>query len=392
MPASPALSTASLSPVTDIRSHQISLHRRLLILALGALLILVGWASFERFSARGEYGRLAVLGVLLALYTVHTTGILERWYKTRGYRGYFLSLFVITGAAIYAGVGSGAVHLLTLPAMSQAILFLPHPRSFLVAAAFFLIGLYPPWSSIGYQLLNHGSFASFVVAFSWMMRRENENRIRLEHAHEQLKAYAAQAESAAIAEERARFSREIHDGVAHHLTAANVLVEAGLALLPPGTPPTAIDSLKKGCGQIRTALTELRESIQARAGLISQEPLIQRIEELITRGGFPATLTRTGPERRLTAEAEQALFRVAQETLTNARKHAPGAAIRLVLDFQDAARTRFSAENAEPAESASGDGAFGLLSLRERVERLGGVFSAGPDGRGAFIVRVEVPA
>jgi signal transduction histidine kinase len=381
-----------VSPVTDIRSHQIALHRRLLILALAALLILVGWVAGERFLAREQYGHLAVLGALLVLYTLHTTGLLERWYQPRGYRGYFPSLFVITAAAIHTGAGSGVVHLLTLPAMSQAILFLPHPRSFWTAAAFFLISLHPVWSNIGYQLLNHGSFASFVVAFSWMMRRENENRLRLQEAHEQLKTYAAQAESAAIAEERARFSREIHDGVAHHLTAANVLVEAGLALLPPEAPPAAMDSLRKGRGQILSALTELRESIEARSGAASQEPLTQRIHALVDCGAFPATLSCVGEPRRFRRDAEQALFRVAQEALTNARKHAPGAAIRLTLDFTDPARARFTAENVEPVESASGDGAFGLLSLRERIERLAGSFAAGPDGRGAFVVRAEVPA
>jgi signal transduction histidine kinase len=365
-------------------------------IALGCLWIFAVWSAVQRLSDHADAFRLPLFVVTSAVYLLSICGIFSRYYNPRQYRGYFFHQFLLLSLLLWVGQPARNLWVLILPLSSQAILFLRGKRLILVLlghAALAFIPVAGDQRQLLNTLIGYVSSFFFTAGCSYAIRREFESRKKLHDAHAQLRAYSEKAEALAIAEERARFAREIHDGVAHHLTAANVLVEAGLALLSTTTtPPAAVDSLQKGQGQIRSALAELRDSINNRPGAPTEQTLRERIETLITRGDFPATLRIEGVARRLPAEAEQALFRLAQEALTNARKHAPGAAIQLTLDFSDPARSIFSAENKEPAQTTSGDGAFGLLSLRERMQRLGGIFHAGPDGTGSFIVRAELPA
>jgi signal transduction histidine kinase len=363
-------------------------------IALGFLWIFAVWSAVQRLSDHADAFRLPLFLITSALYILSISGIFSRYYNPRHYRGYFLHQFLLLGLLLWSGQPARNIWILILPLSSQAILFLRGKKMALVLLSHVALVCIPLAGDQRFLLSNMIGYVSsflFTAGCSYAIRREFESRKKLHEAHEQLRAYSEKAEALAIAEERARFSREIHDGVAHHLTAANVLVEAGLALLPPAVPATAIDSLRKGQGQIRSALTELRDSISNRPCAPTEQTLTARVETLVAHGDFPATLRVEGISRRLSADAEQALFRLAQEALTNARKHAPGASIQLTLDFRDPTRTIFSAENKEPAQTASGDGAFGLLSLRERMQRLGGIFHAGPDGTGSFIVRAELP-
>ncbi|ATC63301.1 hypothetical protein CMV30_04655 [Nibricoccus aquaticus] len=318
------------------------------------------------------------------------------YYRPRRYQGYFLHQFLVLTVMLYgAQTAANFVWTLFLPVLSQIIIYLPPKRipatllTNLFLAAFPAL-LIPPQYAQNY-LISFGSSFLFTAGCSYAIRREFTARRELHEAHEKLRAHSAQAEALAAAEERNRLAREIHDGVAHHLTSAHVLVEAGLALLPPSSSPPATDSLQKAQQQIRSALNELRDSIASRRPA-HDTPLPDRLDQLILEGNFPATLTVSGPPRRFAFTHEQALYRVAQEALTNARKHAPGHAIRLQLDFSAPENIRLRVENDQPAQSSSGDGAFGLLSLRERMQQLGGTFRAGAENSGQFVVLAELSA
>ena len=369
---------------------------RWMLLALGLLWILAIWLIAKRLWQRDEFARLSWLLTAGVAYLAITAGFLDRYYRPRRYRGFYLHQLLTLAVMVYAARGFGLVAFLVLPAVSQAVMFLPPREMSFVITAQVLVGcsslFFIPFRSYPEFLFSYGSALLFGGGCAYAIRRELVSRRELHEAHEKLRAYSGKAEALAAAEERARLAREIHDGVAHHLTAANVLVEAGLALLPPTSPAAALDSLQKGQSQIRSALDELRHSISGRQYSLSSDDLPTRIRSLIAEGNFSATLTLAGPPRRLAPEAEQALFRIAQEALTNARKHAPGSAIRLQLDFANATRAILSIENQEPPQTQSGDGAFGLLSLRERMQRLGGTFHAGPNNAGFFVVRAELPA
>jgi signal transduction histidine kinase len=339
---------------------------------------------------------LALFLVAAVIYFGLMSNRAAAYYRPRRYRGYFLHQFLALTVMLYgAQTAANFVWTLFLPVLSQVIMYLPPKRmpAILLANLFlaaFPALLIPPRYAQNY-LISFGSSFLFTAGCSYAIRREFTARRQLHDAHEQLRAQAAQAEALATAEERNRLAREIHDGVAHHLTSANVLLEAGLALLPPATPPNATDSLQKSAQQIRAALGELRDSIASRQPA-HDTPLPERLEKLIHDGNFPATLALAGPSRRFAPAHEQALYRVAQEALTNARKHAPGHSIRLALDFSSSSAVSLRIENDQPAQSSSGDGAFGLLSLRERMQQLGGTFRAGAENPGKFVVLAELSA
>lgn len=368
-------------------------HRHLLTGLLFATLAVPGYFVLRQHWATQNYLDFGLMLTALGLYWLNC-GIpkIHEYYARHQHRGYFLVSFLIVALAIYAGQSIRLAWILCLPVASQAILNLPLRKAPPVIVALLAISFYPFWPVYLSHCISILFSFGVTLIFSWMLRRENDRRMELEAAHEQLRAYSAQAETLAAAEERARLAREIHDGVAHHLTSANVLVAAGLAQLPAGATADARDSLEKAQSQIRAALGEIRQSIAERRDASPVVPLAQRIEDLIAAGNFPATFTLTGTPRRLTTEAELGFYRVAQEALTNASKHAPGEPIAVHLTFAEPAGATLRIANREPAQSASGDGAFGLLSLRERLTQLGGRFTAGPTPAGRFVVEAEIPA
>jgi signal transduction histidine kinase len=138
----------------------------------------------------------------------------------------------------------------------------------------------------------------------------------------------------------------------------------------------------------RDGLAETRQALSALRGELT------RLEDFLTQlvgtaDGVDVTIS--GERRALSAEASQAVRRVAQEALTNVRKHAAGAKVQLRLDYgvhQVALVVRDS--GGTPGELTGTGGGYGLLGMRERAELLGGSLDARPDEEG-FVVTLKVP-
>ncbi|MFF4500501.1 sensor histidine kinase [Streptomyces sp. NPDC001401] len=201
-------------------------------------------------------------------------------------------------------------------------------------------------------------------------------------------ARAAEAESAALAE-RARIAREIHDVLAHSLSAQLVHLEAARLLIERGAGRERIlERVVAARGMARDGLDETRQALSALRGELT--PLEDFLSQLVgTSAGAEVTIT--GERRWLPAEASQAVRRVAQEALTNVRKHAPGAKVRVRLDYGDHQVTLDVRDSGgSPGELAGAGAGYGLLGMRERAELLGGSLEAGPDEEG-FAVTLKVP-
>jgi signal transduction histidine kinase len=213
-------------------------------------------------------------------------------------------------------------------------------------------------------------------------------------------------EEAAALRERSRIAREIHDVLAHSLS--------GLMLQLEGARMLA--SAPNSNGQLQAALERahhlahagLEEARQAIGALRDEElPGAERLERLagdFTRdSGVHTTFEVVGAPRRLDSEASLTLFRVAQEALTNARKHAEPNRVELHLAYEPDG-TRLVVEDhrdpaarpatvpASPAQRASGDerSGYGLTGMRERAELLGGELAAAPTHDG-FRVELWIP-
>jgi signal transduction histidine kinase len=211
---------------------------------------------------------------------------------------------------------------------------------------------------------------------------------------------AAEARAAGLAE-RQRLAREMHDVLAHSLSGLLLKLEGArmLAARDPLDPrlPETIDEAHHLAG---SGLAEARRAIGALRG--EQMPGPDRLPELAARfgqdRGIPCRLTVSGAEHSLGADTRLAVYRVAQEALTNIAKHAHPDRVELSLAYEPGA-TRLTVEDfiavgaaAYPGRlpvSANGGG-YGLAGMRERAELIGGTLSAGVTPTG-FRVELEVP-
>jgi signal transduction histidine kinase len=206
-----------------------------------------------------------------------------------------------------------------------------------------------------------------------------------------------QAERDAVAAERARIARELHDVVTHHVTAMVVQADAAQFLLP-GAPQRVGGELGEISAAGRRALTELRYLLGLLdPGQPAGDPAFSagRLRDLVEqtrRAGQPVELAEEGEPVPLADAAALAAYRVVQEALTNALKHAPGrrTAVRIAYD---GAGVAIDVSTDGPALA---DGAFragrGLAGLRDRVGLCGGELEAGASPGGGFRVRARIPA
>jgi signal transduction histidine kinase len=194
---------------------------------------------------------------------------------------------------------------------------------------------------------------------------------------------AAHAEAAALAE-RGRVARELHDVLAHSLSALSLQLE-GTRLLARdrGADPEVVDGLERAHKLATSGLTEARQAIAALRG-----DELPRLSDLVDN--VPgAKLTVTGEPREPTSEARLALYRTAQEALTNVRRHSASERVELRLDYGDDGTTLTVQDHGERAPAINGSG-YGLTGMRERAELLGGHLHAGPTEDG-FRVELWLP-
>jgi signal transduction histidine kinase len=202
--------------------------------------------------------------------------------------------------------------------------------------------------------------------------------------------------------ERARIARELHDVVAHHISMVAVQAETA-RLTTPGMPAAGAQRLAAIGDTARTALIEMRRLLgvlreDAPANLAERRPqpglgqLDELLDEARDASGASARLILRGPPGELDAGVELAAYRIVQEALTNARRHAPGAAVDVELHFTDDAlrlRVRDNGPGQPPALPADG---HGLSGMRERALAAGGQLHTGPAAGGGFLIEATLPA
>ncbi len=208
--------------------------------------------------------------------------------------------------------------------------------------------------------------------------------------------------------ERARISRELHDVVAHHISMIAVQAETA-RLTSPGLPTATAQRLLSIGDTARAALTEmrrllgvLREDTGEPAAERQPQPGLRQLTELLDEArdasGTGARLIISGLPVTLDPGVELAAYRIIQEALTNARRHAPGAAVDVELRYaDDSLRLRIRDNGpgpppAPPGRTASGNGAgHGLLGMRERATAVGGELRTGAAAGGGFLVTASLP-
>lgn len=217
----------------------------------------------------------------------------------------------------------------------------------------------------------------------------------LEAANQRLREYAVQAEELAVTRERNRIAREIHDSLGHYLTVVNMQLEAARTL-EASNPVGARAAIAKAQAFTLEGLQDIRRSLTSlRASPLDNKPLPQVLQDLAvtnSEAGLPAEFELQGTPRRLVSLAELALYRAAQEGLTNACKHAQASRVRLILNFQATGKTSVIVQdNGLGATLQKTTSGFGLLGLRERAQLLGGTVQVESNPKAGFTLKFEVP-
>jgi signal transduction histidine kinase len=232
-----------------------------------------------------------------------------------------------------------------------------------------------------------------------LMRHLREGRDRAEGLVEELReSREAHAQSAAL-NERARLARDMHDVLAHSLSALALQLEATRLLARDrGSDPAVVEAIERAHHLAAGGLEEARRAIAALRG--DELPGPERFAALAAafeeHSSATCTVMVTGEPRELGAEARLALYRTAQEALTNVRRHAAAERVELRLHFAPDGATLVVQDHGPGAPVAVGgegsrSGGYGLTGMRERAELLGGRLTAAPVEDG-FRVELWLPA
>ncbi|RII09282.1 Sensor histidine kinase LiaS [Streptomyces sp. YIM 130001] len=256
------------------------------------------------------------------------------------------------------------------------------------AAAAFLIATAVDGGDGGRTLLLAGWFLCAVVTGvadkNWQayLRQTEQRALEAERTREEAARRRA-------GEERLRIARELHDSLTHSISI--VKLQAGVAVhlarKRGDEVPAALLAIQEASGE---AMRELRSTLD----VLREQPPPGRVQDLVERArssGLAVDLTVTGPEPALAPEAGLAVYRIVQEALTNAARHAPHAEVAVRIEHTAHGLTVRVDDDGRVAPGRPFVPGTGLTGMRERVAALGGMLEAGPRAGGGFSVLARLP-
>ena len=357
-------------------------------------------AAFQTQPGPGLHGVHLAVSVALVVLAVATIAAMRLPEAAPHVLMPILLAAVIASAVLVGVQPNGPGFLGVFPAVSAAALRLPRRHSAVVLVVA-IISLAVAWSlgtnrPVDGIVLNEFGVIAFYV-LSLFARRYRESNVRAQGLIVELEeSRAALAEAAALGE-RQRLAREMHDVLAHSLSGLVLNLESARLLAErDGAEPEVMVSIDRAHHLAKNGLQEARRAIRMLRG--DEVPGPQRLAALAAEfeddSGVKCTFDMVGPERDLGSDGRLTLYRVAQEALTNARKHAHAQRVELFLAYEPTG-TRLTVEDIAIGDdgdrSPEGDGAgYGLTGMRERAALLGGTLTAEPTEAG-FRVELWVP-
>jgi signal transduction histidine kinase len=350
-----------------------------------------------------------------------------------------LILLIILGVSIgYVPKSNRGRHLLVgMQTMIVSLLLILHPESYIFLILFFILSpfatmLFPLRTAafwifffsvitILFSIRSYNLSDGLLISLAYMsgfvffgvfasalrsaqVARQESQRLleELQIANQRLKEYASRIESLAVAEERNRVAREMHDTIGHRLTVAAVQLEGAQRLIPtnPVRAGAMIGTVRE---QVKEALAELRQTVATLRKPLDAEfifpwALINLAKFFQEATGIPVETDIQSNIPDLPEEQRIVLYRATQEALTNIQRHAQASRVKLALSWQESTVHLVIEDNgtgfAELPSAGAGEinsTGYGLVGLRERAERVGGDVILGnkPDG-GAFL-EIKIP-
>jgi signal transduction histidine kinase len=368
--------------------------RPLAMAAIGFVVI----TAFQTDPQPGWRGQHLAVGAALIVMTAGTLAMVRLPRATPAVLAALPAGIALSAGALVGLQPTGAGFLAAFPAVSGAALRLP-ARVSTAVAGIAVTALGAGWALGGHRpfrgvVMNELAVVAFYVV-SMFARRLREANDEAERLIGELEATRAAHAQAAALGERQRLAREMHDVLAHSLSGLVLNLEGArlLADRDRGDPKVG-DAIERAHRLARTGLEEARRAI----GMLRDDDLPgpERLADLASAfegdTGIVCALQATGDARDLGSDGGLVLYRVAQEALTNVRKHTAAQRVDMRLDY-DSAGTRLVIEDVGRAgdRPPPGDGTgYGLTGMRERAELIGGTLTAVPTERG-FRVDVWVP-
>jgi signal transduction histidine kinase len=197
--------------------------------------------------------------------------------------------------------------------------------------------------------------------------------------------------------EREQLARELHDTVAHHVSAMVIQAQAGrvTAVADPSAAVSALEIIEaegsRTLAEMRTMVSALRDRDDAE---LSPQSGLAEVERLARKGGDPprVDVRLVGELDHVEPAVASAAYRIAQESVTNATRHARGATLVDVLVVGEPGTVRVRvADDGDPVAASRGPDGYGLVGMRERAALLGGTLAAGPGETRGWVVTATLP-
>jgi signal transduction histidine kinase len=386
------------------RAESARMRQRGLMLPVGrALLVIVVATTATGSPGLGLHGTSAALSAVLAAYALAVVGSMTNSFTSRGLAAKMALVSMIGAAAIAIAAlqPHGGSDLAGAAAVWIAVARLPL-RAGVGLASLATGGLVVADGLSGLSatsLLSTGLLCVLMALTSYFVKGSRESQDHTELLLAELHDAREDLAEAAANEERSRIASELHDVLAHALSGAAIQLQGAKLLAErQAAEPQLRGAIERASELVKEGLGDARRAVGALRG--ERLPTVEQLEQLIEAFrqdmDIDATLQIEGSARPLSAEASLALYRGAQEALTNVARYAPGASASVLLRY-DMGRTVLSIEDRDtvhaynPAGLTDVGGGRGLDGMRERVERAGGHMQAGPTGEG-WRVELEVPA
>ncbi|MDQ4089012.1 MAG: sensor histidine kinase, partial [Actinomycetota bacterium] len=265
----------------------------------------------------------------------------------------------------------------------------------------FCVGFF--WVGYGFTggILSDYVYTAVLYGSAWgvgyALRQRTKRIVELHGEAEDLRQRQAEQEQRAIADERARIARELHDIVSHSISVITIQAQAVRRRLRPDQS-TEISDLRDIEDTARQAMAEMRRllGILRADGPVAREPQpgLDQLPRLLAdtgAAGVAVDLRVEGEPRPLPPGLDLTAYRIVQEALTNCRKHASAATATVVIGYApDSVELRI--ENGDSTSPAvPEEGGHGLIGMRERVSLYGGTLRVGPRPGGGFSVYARLP-
>jgi len=236
-----------------------------------------------------------------------------------------------------------------------------------------------------------GAFFGVAVLALWLLGIFRHGRRDMRMLEQRAADFEEEAMTA-VSAERARMARELHDIVSHNLS---VVVVQAAGARASGTDSAALEKIERSG---REALVEMRRLLgvlreDSDAPNAAPQPGVMQLHDLaatVDAAGLPVHLKVEGPLETLSAAVGLTVYRIVQEALTNALRHAGPAAVRVLVDCTPSAVSVEVTDNGR-GTNGSGHAGHGLLGMRERVALFGGELSVGTPPEGGYTVRARLP-